>query len=433
MRINLKLPNVEDSICFSRNILIGCIGFTLPFSPRLNTLFIALSFMLWLFTKGVKLKAHDFRVIPIPFWFLFCFYLAGVISLLYTESANLMSSYHSFVETRLSLIILPLMFLTYKSGKDLMLYFYFFALGVFIFCLILNLDIISSILVNREPWYYFFTKYIRHNMLENSRLSIHTMYLSVMLLVVVAINTYFTLYILDTKNFVGKAILWLATFYFLIILYLVGARISIVTIIALCLLYFFYTILKLVVQNSIMRFFSGILLVALISSLVYENKEVLVEHVEQAVNLEELHWESPPNRIVKFLKQGDDTREVIWRSAVEVFMKNFWFGVGGDSTDEMQKFRPRDSWAYINGANAHNQYLETAVQLGAVGLFFWLAFYFGLLHYGLKHRNPLLIIYLLIIGIALITESMLQEHRGLVFISFFAPLLTAYKPNTDSL
>lgn len=433
MCVNLKPSKAEYFYRYSWNIFSVCIGFTLPFSPRINTLFIVLSFVLWLLFKGVRTKPHDFRIIPIPYWFLFCFYLYGIISLAYTESPNFIASYHSFVETRLSLILLPLMFLINKSGKDLMLYFYFFALGVFMFCLVLNLDSIYSILENGEPWYFFFSKYVRQNMLENSRLSIHSMYLSAMLLVVVTINVYFVLYIFNSKAFVIKAVLWLATIYFLMMLYLVGARISIITILLIFLLYISQNILKPFIENPILRDFSALMLIILTLLLIYENKDLLVRQIEQTVALDKLHWESPPNRIVKFLKEGDDTRAVIWQSAIDVVKENFWFGVGaGDSLDEMQKKRPKESWGYQAGANAHNQYLDTAVQLGVVGLFLWLAFYFGLMHYGLQQRNTLLVIFLLIIGIAMITESILQEHRGLVFISFFAPLLTTYKPAIHS-
>lgn len=433
MEVAPKKLNSKWLIHYGWYLLIGAVGFSLPFSPRMNSLFIVLLFIYWLIFQVKHVRSYHFKSIPLPFLFLLCFYIWGVLSLLYTDSQNIVKAYHIFVENRLPLILLPLIFLTRPRESSFIVAFYSFLLGISLFCLGLNFKVLYQIYIYQEPLSSFYIKYVRTRMLEGALFAIHSMYLSMMLLLALVFNCYFALYSnLVRKAYIRKCLV-LISVYFLIMLFLIGARISILSLGLLIFIGLLYCVLKFTRLSSSLRFLLSFTFTSVLVLLALHFRSSIALKVEEHFNIQELNVESIPSRTINYLKEGDRARGISWQSAIDVIKENFWFGVGGgDSLEEMQKKRPTYSWSYQVGANAHNQYLDTTVQLGIVGLFFWLAFYFGLMHHGLKQRNALLIIFLLVIGIALITESMLQEHRGLVFISFFAPLLTVYNPDTYS-
>lgn len=431
MQNRLVLLNKVIAIRYVYYFIVALIGFTLPISVRYNTLSIVILVIYWAALEVRYFTINSYRPFFYPLLFLFCFYFWGIISLFYTEHYNILKAYHQFAENRLPLLLLPLILFGSDKKLSFITGFSSFLLGLLFFCISLNLDILSKISQQNEPLSFFYLKYVRTSMLEGAKFSMHSMYLSMMMLVALLFNLYFLFNKGFLKSLYLKACVVLVSVYFLMMLYLVGARNSILTLCVLGIICVLYYILSLVTLRINLRFFLSLFIVCLLFVVGLNYKSTVAKKIEDNFNLNHLSWESVPRRTLKFLKYGDNTREIIWQSAIDVIKENLWFGVGaGDSLEEMQKKRPMGSWAYQVGANAHNQYLDITVQQGIVGLFFWLAFYFSLMHHGLKHKNPLLVIFLLIIGIALITESMLQEHRGLVFISFFAPLLSVYKTDT---
>ena len=69
--------------------------------------------------------------------------------------------------------------------------------------------------------------------------------------------------------------------------------------------------------------------------------------------------------------------------------------------------------------NVHNQYLETAVGQGLVGLavlLFWLIYPFVLAY---KRKDYVFMGFLIIVAVNFMFESMLNRFAGVVFIAFF--------------
>lgn len=124
-----------------------------------------------------------------------------------------------------------------------------------------------------------------------------------------------------------------------------------------------------------------------------------------------------------------------WNAAWSVFSENVFFGVGTGGTKAA--LHERYSVLGIEEAaernyNAHNQYLETAVMLGLMGLLCLsgcLAFGF---YKSFASRDWVYFFMLFIFCICLFTESMLERQRGIVFFSFFNSMLMSllYKPGS---
>lgn len=122
------------------------------------------------------------------------------------------------------------------------------------------------------------------------------------------------------------------------------------------------------------------------------------------------------------LRQTLGERLILWNAGKEVIMEHPVLGVGlGDTDDEINKILIRDKNQKLNNYNLHNQYLDHWVTLGTVGV---LALIVVLL-IPLRHSDILFRIFILIIGISLLTESMLLRQKGLVFFLLFYGLCGA--------
>jgi len=133
--------------------------------------------------------------------------------------------------------------------------------------------------------------------------------------------------------------------------------------------------------------------------------------------LERAHRESLP---------GNEVRLIMWKISVDLIFEHP-FGVGTGSVDEYLNARLKRFGLHHlaqHSYNPHNQYLQTALEIGIVGLFILLGLIFSVVHLSIKYRSYLLL--LLISGLAFncLFESMLQRQSGVVFYSFWICLLT---------
>jgi len=121
-----------------------------------------------------------------------------------------------------------------------------------------------------------------------------------------------------------------------------------------------------------------------------------------------------------------------WLNTLELVAEQPLIGTGtGDMQDELQKVYKRNKFdiAYDNHFNPHNQYLQTWASFGLIGLFFLLGILAVSFKYALTSENILYVFLVLIIAFSMITESMLERHKGVVFFSFFLLLFGAYYLN----
>jgi O-antigen ligase len=128
-----------------------------------------------------------------------------------------------------------------------------------------------------------------------------------------------------------------------------------------------------------------------------------------------------PNEIIK-----KDVRYDIWRSAIGVIKQNFIFGVGtGDASKDLaEEFLNR---GYVNGfydnLNAHNQFLETLLENGLIGLIIFFAIIGYMLYIAISQRNLLLGLFIISITIFFVFETMLNRLAGVSFFALFSFLL----------
>lgn len=121
-----------------------------------------------------------------------------------------------------------------------------------------------------------------------------------------------------------------------------------------------------------------------------------------------------------------DNRIPIWKSAIKIIKHNFVFGVGpGDASEELLKEYKNAGYTEMcyDNLNAHNQYLEVLLGTGLIGFLIFITILSLMVYILILKRNLLFGVYILIILIFFLFESVLNRIAGVTFFSLFTFLL----------
>ena len=125
-------------------------------------------------------------------------------------------------------------------------------------------------------------------------------------------------------------------------------------------------------------------------------------------------------------KEKMDERLLLWNVGVDLAREAPLWGYGiGDVQDKLNMaYRERGMENAVDkNLNVHNQYLSVYLATGIFGLAALLYWFFGSLILGIRTRNYLLSVFMLIIIINALFENILDRSAGLAFILLFYPLL----------
>jgi O-antigen ligase len=125
---------------------------------------------------------------------------------------------------------------------------------------------------------------------------------------------------------------------------------------------------------------------------------------------------------------GLTLRLVKWHCSIEGVKKDFFFGVGiGDSQDVLQAcYLEKQFWGHVQHFNSHNQYLQTFLELGIVGFLVLILSLILPLRLISKQKQMVCLLFLGVIAICFLTESVLERKQGIIFYGFFNALLYVY-------
>jgi O-antigen ligase len=131
-------------------------------------------------------------------------------------------------------------------------------------------------------------------------------------------------------------------------------------------------------------------------------------------------------KIENTTNDGTAERILIWRAASELIADNFWFGVGtGDVKDVLlAKYEEKGiAGPIVRKLNAHNQFLQTFVALGILGFVALMALFIYPMILAIKKNKYIYVLFLLLVLINFLFESMLERQAGVMFFAFFNTLL----------
>jgi O-antigen ligase len=133
--------------------------------------------------------------------------------------------------------------------------------------------------------------------------------------------------------------------------------------------------------------------------------------------------------------ESTNERLIVWGIVIQKLKTDWIFGTGaGDLKYDLTKEYKKNGFTIGEDKmlNAHNQYLETFLSVGILGLLnLVLIFYLTLKKY-LAENNLILLGFILIISINFIFESILNNQAGIVFFSLFITMHAVIENNKSN-
>lgn len=126
-------------------------------------------------------------------------------------------------------------------------------------------------------------------------------------------------------------------------------------------------------------------------------------------------------------------RFAVWEIGSEIFLDNPIFGIG--VTNDMEALKESITKNHTNMECAkimpsyHNFYVQSAVQLGLIGLILYLSVFYNLLKLGIKDEfySNLLVVFVSVYSISSLVETMFHEQFPMAFFALFTGIFIAQK------
>lgn len=384
--------------------MVMLIAFFLPLNAKIVVPFIAI-FGLISIVHWVKYGIRKLSFLYWPFIFLFILYAVG---LLYTTNFDYGLK---DIETRMTFVLFPLFFGLTKYKNPVKLQH-------------VNYALILGCVVSVFFCYYYasvcFGRFGYIECYEGVRLafSMHPTYLAIYF--VIALLFLWTTHSFNSMNTLMKIASILVTILFVFMIYRfysLGPWIALFSALTVLATYYFY--LK---GNKKTIALSGLIVVGVVVFAV--NKLDFIASDVGKVKKELRTYFEDPDAYYELNKNeinSINTRIVIWMTSAELVSQHP-FGVGtGDTRDALMNFYL--SKGMTNYAerklNPHNQYMQTTLTLGWLGLVvlvITLLFYFVK---GVRNNHLSLIMLISVFSTACLFESVLERAWGIVFFMFF--------------
>lgn len=348
-----------------------------------------------------------YKTWSIELLFFLLFFLLQLVGIFWSES--LLSSY-SVTERKLPILIVPFIFLAYQD----LVYRYgaFIKIGFLLSCTFLLALSFSLSFLNYHGLEYY--KIFFYHDLAN-QVGLSALYFSLFLVFCSALAIDLLL-----KGYLNRII-----YYFLIMIVSVGiimlaSRIALISWLLLLLLSFCFFWNKPEFRYVVYPFFLAVIIGALAIFFV----PLLNERVKEAFN----HHN---NYTFEKVGGGTSFRLEKWKSAWKLIKRSPLIGYGtGDVQDQLNLQYQLDNHPQLYNYDVHNQYLQTTLAQGLIGLFALVLLLFAPLLVG--NHSFLSYSFILIFCVCIITESMLEVQKGVLFFAFFSSYLVFERiPNRD--
>ena len=374
-------------------------SFFMPIYPRLATPFIVIALINWVFSGQFKKKLK--RLInPLPIIFSSVYFI-HLFGLFYTT--NIQEGLLD-IETKLTLFLFPLLlfsipFKDYLSEKRKLLQAFVGGCIIAISCLLIC-----------GTYTYFTTGeaifgYSRLTRFLSSHPGYQAMYTAFSFFTIIHYQ-----FFSEKDPIFNKAVSYFLSTVLLLMVFVFASRTVVLAFIFLSMVTtFIISIRKFNIIKSLgLTGISGIILVGIMSIV-----------PASQVRMKATSLQSENNK-------SANIRIDVWKSALEAIKINPILGSGtGDVQDHLMAVYKKNKIkeAIASNLNAHNQFLQTAIALGMIGLILLLLNFIIPTILGLKSGDYLLMIFLSLFVIFSLTESSLEKQQGVLFYAFLNSLL----------
>ncbi len=394
---------------FEKTLGFFAIGFVL--FPKFAPLFFIL--LITVVLSGIIKKEVSFQLNVISSLFLL-FYFCYLIGIIFTHDIN--AGFFE-LEKKLSFVIFPLLLsLKFKKTWSINVAYMGFILATFLVTLYGIIMALSTWLGSGGgDWVYFSTAISPIH---------HPSYLAAYL----TISTAFA-FIGWREKLPFFSLYWIIPFTIFVIVihgFLQSLSGTLFLLIAI------FTSLLIWLRNKFRRpiFYTIIILMPLIGFIVINSISSFQNDWKDASS-NIIEYSKNPKSFVENREQtlsSSSVRIILWTAAFQIFYKHP-FGVGTGNMDEFMEKELiilKQKELTKQNFNPHNQFLQTAVEIGFFGLLVFFAILFSSIYYGLKYKNYLLIIISSNLLFNSLFESMLQRQSGIIFYCFWLCLLSLY-------
>lgn len=119
-------------------------------------------------------------------------------------------------------------------------------------------------------------------------------------------------------------------------------------------------------------------------------------------------------------------RLAMWKYSTELMLEHPFCGVGtGDVKDKLHELfvQKELTRAIENNYNAHNQYVQTMIALGIIGLFALIAQFAVPFFFAWKAKSIIYVLYTINLFINFATESIIETQAGVIFVAVMNSML----------
>ncbi len=387
-----------------------------PVINAINSIGIILFGLLWIaegkWSEKWQKMLHN-KIILLPAGF----FLIHLVGLIYTENIgeglNLLLDYLPFC-------LFPLVLATITPLTERQV---FIVIGVFVLSCFLATSICLSnslqIAFSNEKFEYdgnefwFYSRFTRP-------LHINPIYLSLYVGFCVFFLGAYLLQYSTRLLFYEKTVLMIAIGYFMVVLCLLATRTALVSTILLGTVNYVFYVYKTKKRGwhllPIILIPASLILIINTSSFL-KKRFVDVKNFSGQGIAENLYERQPQQKPWK----GASVRLAIWKSSVGIVENNFFTGVGtGDAQDELVKAYKSNRYIFEQAEtrhNAHNQFIQTQITIGVVGLIILVAIFLLCFYKGWQQKSYFYMTFIAYIVMNCQTEALLQRPKGIVFFS----------------
>lgn len=376
------------------------IAVSLPFSA-LTAIFVVLMLLNWLIEGDFKNKFTALYKQPLALLFI-GLYLLHVVGLSYTDQFK---SGTFDLEVKLSLLLFPLMLASKPFERK--------QLNLISLVFVLSCVLASLILLGKSSWIYLQTGE-NHFFYQAFSVWIHPSYFSLYigLALVLAYKLYRDQVYLKNRILVFGLLIFLSG-----ITVLLSSKMGLAVYVLLVLIFLIYQIVS---RKKYALGIGGLLLAVVLVFIIIQKVPAVGARVKQLFTVVNA------NQIDRSNSESSAVRLLIWEASREVLKEHYLLGVGtGDvKAALMQKYQKLGmTGAYENKLNAHNSYYQLFIALGIPGITLFLLSLFLPFIQAFKRKKWVLVLFITMIIIHFMVESMLETQAGVLFYGFFASLL----------
>lgn len=389
------------------------IALTLPFA-RFTAIFISLLLLNWIIEGDFKNKFQEILKNKLSLLFI-AFFIFHVVGLSYTEN---MDAGLFDLQVKLSLLVFPIVIASrpYSSLK-LRNIFVFFIIG----------GVLCSLFLLSIATYTYFALSVNNFFYQSFSFLVHPSYLSMYFNLCIA---WLMLNIFRKSNDINRLTLVFYIFiilFFTFIIVLLSSKMGLIILLALYVGFIIYLVLS---RRKYLLGFVGLLLI-IVS--VYSLFRFVPEVTSRLNSIITAMSSTSANQTDS---ESTAVRLLIWSASNQVISENLLLGAGtGDAKDALLvEYAKRGmTGALSHKLNTHNEYYQVFVSIGLIGFILLLMCLFLPLYSSFTSSNAIYILFLLIIILNFISESMLETQAGVIFYAFFNSLLCFNRKNDKNI